>query len=320
MDAHHERDNTAGTQAQRAAKAAPLAAGTPAHVEAGIIATLRTLSAVRRLELARDMNQMADQLALVGIRRRKPGAGPRELGLALALQRLAPERSAHGAALLAGVHPMPTPADPLALALRLGALLDAQAIPYLVVGSVAAVVHGEYRTTRDLDLVVSLAPRAVRPLVEGLSAEFTFLPSDITDALARLPEARADWRQRASFCAYDKTTGFQIDVYLASGRPFELAQLQRAQRIEIPGEPGGTLRVASAEDTVLAKLEWFRLAPSERQWRDVQAILRVQDDAINQNYLRHWAAELELGELLDWALKGELPPQAGDEPRQQRLF
>lgn len=297
-----------------------LAAATPAHIEAEIIATLRSLAPARKLALARDMNRMADRLALAGIQRRKPVASPHEQGYALALQRLTLEQGERGAALLEGLALMPTPADPLALALRLGATLDVQCIPYVIVGSVAAVVHGEYRMTRDIDVVLNLAPGDMRALSDGLREDFTFLASDISDALMRISAARADWRQRASFCAYDKATGFQIDVYLASGRPFEIAQFQRAQTVVIPGEPGGTLRVASAEDTVLAKLEWYKLAPSDRQWRDVQAVLRVQDDLIDAAYLRQWAAELELTELLVWALKGQQPPQPGDEPRQQRLF
>jgi hypothetical protein len=291
-----------------------------AQFAADIVAVLRSLSALRKLELARDMNRMADTLALAGIRRRKPGATPDEQCYALALQRLTPEQRSHGAALLEGAPLMPTPVDPLALALHVGALLDAAAIQYLVVGSVAAVVHGEYRMTRDIDVVLNLAPGDVRVLIAGLEADFTFLASDISDALRRIPVARDDAAQRASFCAYDKTTGFQIDVYLSSGRPFEVAQFQRAQVIDIPGEPGGTLRVSSAEDTVLAKLEWYKLAPSDRQWRDVQAILHVQADTLDMAYLKQWAAQLELADLLEWALHGQQPPQPGDDPRQQRLF
>ena len=300
--------------------AQPLAADTPDHIEAAVLIRIRSLSADQKLALARDMNRMADRLALAGIQHRRPEASAHAQGYALALQRLTPEQRPHGVTLLEGATLMPTPVDPLALALRVGALLDAQVIPYVVVGSVAAVVHGEYRMTRDLDVVLNLAPRDVCALVEGLRADFTFLPSDITDALARLPAARADAQQRASFCAYDTATGFQLDVYLASGRPFEVAQFQRAQVIDIPGEPGGMLRVASAEDTVLAKLEWYLLSPSDRQWRDVQAILRVQDDALDQAYLRLWAAELGIAELLTWALRGQLPPPPGTDPQQQRLF
>jgi hypothetical protein len=298
----------------------PLAFGTPAHIEAEIIATLRSLTPAQKLALARDMNRMADRLALAGITQRMPAASRAAQGYALALQRLTPEQYEHGRFLLEGISLMPDPVDPLALALRLGATLDAQAIPYLIVGSVAAIVHGEYRSTRDIDVVLKLAPGDVLCLVDGLREDFTFLPSDISDALNRLPAARADWQQRASFCAYHKTTGFQIDVYLSSGRPFEVAQFQRMQQVDIPGELGGALRVASAEDTVLAKIEWYKLSPSDRQWRDVQAILRVQGDLIDSTYLRHWAGELDIVVLLEAALQGQQPPQPGDEPRQPRLF
>jgi hypothetical protein len=298
----------------------PLATDTPLHIEAEIIGTLRALPAWRKLELARDMNQMADRLALAGIQLRHPRATPLENTYRLAVQRLAPERREHGMALLALERPHVSAVDPLALALRLGELLDRQSISYVIVGSVAAIVHGEYRMTRDLDVVLNLAPRDARALVEALREDFTFLPSDITDALAHIPAARSDWQQRASFCAYDKASGFQIDVYLSSGRPFEQIQFQRAVTVPIPGTPEGALRVASAEDTVLAKLEWYKLAPSDRQWRDVQAIIRVQDDALDRAYLERWADDLGVADLLDWALKGQQPPQPGDEPRQQRLF
>lgn len=112
-------------------------------------------------------------------------------------------------------------------------------------------------------MVLNLSARDVSALVDALREGFTFLPGDITDALVRLSEVRADAAQRASFCAYD----------------------------------GGTLRVASAEDTVLAKLEWYKLAPSDRQWRDVQAILRVQDDALDVACLRQWAGQPGIAEL-----------------------
>lgn len=288
-----------------------LASDTPVHIEAGIIALLRGLPPARKLELARDTNRMADRLALAGMRRRRAAAAAHELGYALALQRIPPEQRARAAVLLKGQPLMPDPVDPLALALGLGAMLDAQGIPYVIVGSVAAIVHGEYRTTRDLDVVLNLHPDAISALVQGLREGYIFAADDIIDALLHLPEARADWRQRASFCAYEKTTGFQIDIYLSSGRPFEVMQFQRAQVIDIPGPTGGMLRVASAEDTVLAKLEWYRLAPSDRQWRDVQAILRVQDAALDLAYLRHWAAELDLTGLLDRALEGQRPPEQG---------
>ncbi len=61
--------------------------------------------------------------------------------------------------------------------------------------------------------------------------------------------------------------------------------------------------VASAEDTVLAKLEWFRRGgeTSERQWWDILGILRVTT-GLDRAYLRRWADSLGVTDLLDRAL------------------
>ena len=69
------------------------------------------------------------------------------------------------------------------------------------------------------------------------------------------------------------------------------------------GEDAPLFPVASPEDIVLAKLEWFRLGgeTSERQWWDVVGVLRVAEDA-DRAYLRRWAAALNLTDLLERAL------------------
>jgi hypothetical protein len=125
----------------------PLAPAAPVHIEAGIIALLRGLPPAQKLELARDTNRMADRLALAGLRRRCAGAGAQELGYALALQRVPPEQRARAAVLLKGQPLMPEPVDPLALALRLGAMLDAQGVPYVIVGSVPGICARVFRPT-----------------------------------------------------------------------------------------------------------------------------------------------------------------------------
>jgi hypothetical protein len=58
------------------------------------------------------------------------------------------------------------------------------------------------------------------------------------------------------------------------------------------------------------------MSPNQ-QWRDVQAVLRVQAGALDLQDLRYWAARLDLSALLDAALRGERPPRPGEGPRQQ---
>ena len=58
--------------------------------------------------------------------------------------------------------------------------------------------------------------------------------------------------------------------------------------------------ITSAEDIVLAKLEWYRMGGeiSDRQWRDVLGVLKVQGDRLDLDYLHRMAASLDLTELL----------------------
>lgn len=60
--------------------------------------------------------------------------------------------------------------------------------------------------------------------------------------------------------------------------------------------------VANAEDTILSKLECSKTSGSERQLRDVIAILQVQRSTLDFHYLERWAAELGITEQLDNAI------------------
>ena len=56
---------------------------------------------------------------------------------------------------------------------------------------------------------------------------------------------------------------------------------------------GLPLFVASAEDVVIAKLEWSKRAQSQRQIEDVATILRLRWEALDRSYLEKWISELD---------------------------
>jgi hypothetical protein len=102
---------------------------------------------------------------------------------------------------------------------------------------------------------------------------------------------------------------FMIDVFVSKGRPFDRLAADRARPQAIDEAPDAPrFPVASPEDTVLAKLEWFRLGgeTSERQWWDVVGILKVTEDA-DRPYLRLWADSLGVADLLERALADAAP-------------
>ncbi len=73
--------------------------------------------------------------------------------------------------------------------------------------------------------------------------------------------------------------------------------VRRRQAVTIGGVE---LFIATAEDTVLAKLEWRLRSESEQQFRDVVAVLSAQD--LDMKYLQHWAGELGITSSLSEAL------------------
>jgi hypothetical protein len=60
---------------------------------------------------------------------------------------------------------------------------------------------------------------------------------------------------------------FKVDIFIPRSRPFQQSQLARAQRQVFSFETEASATFASAEDTILAKLEWYRRGGevSERQ-------------------------------------------------------
>jgi hypothetical protein len=67
---------------------------------------------------------------------------------------------------------------------------------------------------------------------------------------------------------------------------------------------GVDVYVATAEDTVLAKLEWAAMGGSDRQVADAATVLAVRGSDIDDDYLDRWAAELGVTDLLERARAG----------------
>jgi hypothetical protein len=184
--------------------------------------------------------------------------------------------------------------DPLGIVLQpVVRVLEQLAVPYYIGGSVASMVHGEYRQTADVDIVADLKSEQAQSLAESLEGEFFVDESMIRDAIAH----------RGSFNVLHLTEFFKVDVFISKGRRYDREATRRSRKEIIETEPPVEAFMATPEDVLLAKLEWFRLGGevSDRQWRDIMGICKVQQDSLDLAYLRHWAQELNVGDLLERA-------------------
>jgi hypothetical protein len=81
---------------------------------------------------------------------------------------------------------------------------------------------------------------------------------------------------------------------------YDRVSKQRNTRRQLEGSSGRMFLVATPEDVLLRKLQWFRAGgeTSDRQWRDVLGVMRAQGENLDHAYLDLWAPELEVDDLL----------------------
>jgi hypothetical protein len=185
--------------------------------------------------------------------------------------------------------------EPVEVTIQVTDVFEKLSVPYLIGGSLASALYGMVRTTQDADIVAEMRPEHLQPFVTALQDEFFIDDEMIAAAIQR----------NSSFNIIHRETMFKVDVFIPRPRPFLQSQLARAQRQTFTFETEVSAKFASPEDTILAKLEWYRLGGeiSERQWRDILGVLKTRAGVLDLSYLRKWAGELKLSDLLERALQ-----------------
>lgn len=165
---------------------------------------------------------------------------------------------------------------------RITTALDRNNIAYMLTGSFASAYYGTPRSTQDIDIVVEANPAQLRGLVQSLSPDRYYFDLD-----AALQAHQA----QSMFNVIDLSSGWKIDFIMRKSRPFSQEEFSRRAPVNLQSV---SLFVASAEDIVVAKLEWSKLSHSQRQVDDVASILRVRWETLDQSYIEKWTNELAL--------------------------
>jgi len=184
--------------------------------------------------------------------------------------------------------------EPISVTILVTQVFKKLNIPYFIGGSIASTIYGMVRTTQDIDMVADMQLQHVQNFIASLRNDF-FLDEEVIFSSIR---------EKSSFNIIHRTTMFKVDVFIQNKSPFQQSELTRARKQVILVDPEVSAYFASPEDTILAKLEWFRKGGevSERQWRDVIGILKVRAGILDLEYLRKWASELDVIDLLEKAL------------------
>jgi len=185
-------------------------------------------------------------------------------------------------------------AETLAVTLQVTGVLESLDVTYALGGSVASALHGVVRATLDADIIADLEPAQAEPLANALAGDF----------YVDLEAVRAAIAQHRSFNVIHLDSMFKVDIFVARPRALDRAQLARRRTYVVDPEAGRSFYVISAEDLILAKLDWYRLGgeTSERQWSDVLGVLQAQAGRLDLEYLHRMAEAVGVSDLLARAL------------------
>lgn len=172
--------------------------------------------------------------------------------------------------------------------------LDDLGFEYYIGGSMASIVYGKARTTRDVDFVLTVRPGDAERLVKRIAKDFHVDQVAVDRSIA----------EGDCFNALDLQNIFQVDVFTPLASPWIEEQFSRRRR-QVLGGGGDAVEayLCSPEDVVLNKLHWFRIGNevSRLQWEDAVGVLVVQQGRLDETYLTRWAASLGLTDLLSRA-------------------
>jgi len=268
-------------------------------LDTSIEAELALFRLLRALPLTQKAGRIAQwtkgcwELNLSGIKQRYPNASPSKIRCEFAratLGEIVPD------AILWHICQQNTSivlSDPISLALDIAQILNRLDIPYLVGGSVASAMLGESRATEDIDLVADLSPGKITSLIQALVPRFYVSEEAVQDAV----------RYQRSFNLIDNESLGKIDIFVLKDDPFQQSEFRR-RRSQVVREPNGELVLPTAEDIILQKLLWYRMTrkQSDKQWRDILGVMKLQGETLDFGYLWQWAESLHVSESLADAL------------------
>jgi hypothetical protein len=174
--------------------------------------------------------------------------------------------------------------------------LNGAEITYYLTGSMASNYWGIPRTTHDLDFVIQLPAPAVAKILAAFSPDYFIDEASV----------RAAYHPPYQFNAIDTRSALKVDFWLPKPEEFDREMFRRRMQVTLFGEPAW---ITTAEDSILHKLVWNKITPSERQLGDAAGVMAVQKDKLDKAYLQRWAQLLEVSSELNRLLRGEITPK-----------
>lgn len=164
-------------------------------------------------------------------------------------------------------------------------------LSYMITGAFACNYYGQPRLTHDLDLIVVISPADIPKIVTLFKQDFYIDEEIIKEALLH----------KTMFNLVHYATGFKIDFWILKEDTFSHTEFQRRKKVKLFNKE---TYLATAEDTILSKLQWYKISESEKHFSDALKVYEIQKNILDINYVQTWADKLSLREIFNRLMKG----------------
>jgi hypothetical protein len=166
---------------------------------------------------------------------------------------------------------------------------DKVGIEYFLVGSLASMHYGRPRFTHDVDLVVEIKATQVSEFEKLFNIEEYYCPPSevIRDEVVRM----------GSFNLIHQESGIKVDVVLRKNTEFYASEFGRRKKAKLT--PAFEAYIASVEDVIIKKLDFYREGGSEKHLTDIREMIMGNsvDKAYIQKWLNHFGLQAEWEKL-----------------------
>jgi hypothetical protein len=243
----------------------------------------RQRTTVERLQLGLQFRKNVRQLSIVCLRQSFPDLTEQDFAVKIALSWLQ-EKCPIG--YVPSLNCMNWNQDPSSIASLMVHILNAAHIPYYITGGMAAIAHGEPRATIDLDIVISIDLENLPAFAANLERQGFYV--------AGLDDVVSGNLRCLNITHLESIEN--VDLIISGAAEFDLIKLERRQLYKLANDV--EVAIASPEDTIVSKLIWRQESQSDKQWRDILGILKVQQERLDFVYIQYWVTKFGLD--LDW--------------------
>jgi hypothetical protein len=168
--------------------------------------------------------------------------------------------------------------------------LNAEGIPYMLVGSLSSNAYGIPRSTKDAGFVVQLGNASLSKLASKLPPGFRL------EAQIGFETITSTTRYRMHY----EPLPFMIEFFEVSDDPHD--QLRFKSRVENQ-HAGVKSFLPRAEDVIIQKIRWSRGGKRQKDLADARDVLAVQQGKLDMEYIRSWCSQHRTLDILEGVLK-----------------